>query len=58
MKKILKSRTVWVIAFMFIMGGFQAIEVTMTPQVFLFVQGGLSLLATYFKINPSQDYTK
>lgn len=57
MKKILKSKTVWVIVFMFVMGGFQAIEGVMSPDIYLFINAGLSALAIHFKLNPSQDYT-
>jgi hypothetical protein len=54
--KILKSRTVWTIVIMFILGGVQAIQGSLEPQLFLFIQGALTLLAGYFKVNPSQSY--
>lgn len=52
----LKSRTVWTIIVMFVIGGVQATEPFLSTQAFLFVSGLLSLLATYFKIKPSQAY--
>lgn len=56
--KAVSSRTVWVIALMFTMGGIQATEAFMNPQVFMFLQAGLSFLAVHFKMTPSQDYSK
>lgn len=56
--KTIKSRTVWTIIFMFILGGVQAIEPFMSPELFIFVNAGLSMIATYFKLNPSQKYQR
>ena len=54
--KALKSRTVWTVAIMFLIGGTEAIA-GLVPDSYtspiLFVLG---LLATYFKLRPSQDY--
>jgi len=54
--KALTSRTVWTIAVMFVLGGLQATQSFFTPDQFVALQGALSLLATYFKISPSQNY--
>lgn len=54
--KALKSRTVWTIAVMFALGGVQAIQPVLPTDAFVAIQGALSLLATYFKLSPSQTY--
>lgn len=54
--KALQSRTFWTIAVMFVIGGVQATEFFFPPETFIAIQGGLSILATYFKLNPSQKY--
>lgn len=54
--KALTSRTVWTIAVMFALGGLQATQSFFTTDQFVALQGALSLLATYFKISPSQNY--
>jgi len=56
LSKIFKSRTVWTVLIMFVLGGVQAIEQSFTPELFLFIQGSLTFLAGYFKVNPSQNY--
>jgi len=57
-KKAFGSRTFWTIVVMFIIGGVEGIREVLPPQSLVFVQGGLGLLATYFKINPSQNYNE
>lgn len=52
----LKSRTVWVLVFTFVFNGFDAISGALSPEVVLVVNAFLGMLATYFKIHPSQDY--
>lgn len=54
--KLMKSRTFWTIVFMFVFNGYQAVAGFFTPEVNVVVNGVLSLLATYFKISPSQRY--
>ena len=54
--KLFFSRTVWTILLMFVVGGFEAVKPSLSPQVFTSIQGVLSVLAIYFKLNPSQDY--
>ena len=56
LNKLFFSRTFWTIALMFVIGGVQAIEQTLAPGTFIALQGVLSLVATYFKLNPSQNY--
>jgi hypothetical protein len=56
LKQVLKSRTFWTIVIMFLLGGLQAITDYLPEGLFIFIQGGLTLLATYFKVNPSQKY--
>lgn len=58
MQKILKSRTTWTIAVMFLVGGIEAIAQFIPDSLETAVLGGLSILAIYFKLNPSQEYGK
>jgi len=58
LKTALKSRTVWTIALMFIIGGVQALEGILPSDLMVLLQGLLSLLAMHFKLNPSQEYGK
>jgi len=53
---ILRSRTVWTILAMFVIGGLEAINPFIPQDAYIVLQGGLSLLAVYFRINPSQKY--
>lgn len=50
------SRTVWTIFLMFVIGGIEAVKPSLSPQVFTAIQGVLSVVAIYFKLNPSQNY--
>jgi hypothetical protein len=54
--RILKSRTFWTIVAMFIIGGVNAISQLIPENLQALIMGILALLATYFKINPSQKY--
>lgn len=54
--KIFFSRTIWTIVLMFFIGGVQELKSFFTPEAFIAIQGGLSVLATYFKLFPSQSY--
>jgi len=56
MSKILNSRTFWTILVMFIIGGTNAITGYIPTALQPIIMGALSLLAVYFKINPSQKY--
>jgi hypothetical protein len=55
---ILKSRTFWTVVAMFVIGGTNAVSSfipTGLEPVVMLVLGGL---ATYFHINPSQNYAQ
>ena len=53
---IIKSRTTWTIVLIFILGGFQAVSDLMPTNLFVLINGLLSAIAVYFKLNPSQKY--
>lgn len=50
--KAIQSRTVWTIALMFIIGGVQAVEGILPADAFIALNGALSILAAYFRLNP------
>ncbi len=52
----LKSRTFWTIVVMFVVGGGNAIVPVMPADFQAVVMFALSGLATYFHVNPSQNY--
>ncbi len=54
--KIAKSRTFWTVVAMFIIGGTNGVMGLIPTGSVIYVQGALSLLATYFHVNPSQTY--
>ena len=56
MEKILRSRTVWTVVLMFLIGGFESIGGLIPGGFTTAILGGLGLLATYFKMSPSQSY--
>jgi len=56
MEKIIKSRTTWTIVGMFLVGGVNAITEFIPASFLPIVEGGLGILAIYFKQNPSQEY--
>lgn len=56
MKKLLRSRTFWTLVIMFVISGIEGIRETIDPQLFTFIMAGLTALAGYFKMSPSQDY--
>jgi hypothetical protein len=53
---MLKSRTVWTVVAMFVIGGIGAVHSLIPAGDVVYVQGVLGLLAVYFKLNPSQTY--
>lgn len=53
---LMKSRTVWVIVLMFVVGGTNAVAEFIPDQMESVIMGFLALLAAYFKLNPSQKY--
>lgn len=54
--KALKSRTVWTLVFAFAFNGFQAVSGTFSPEVYMVINAVFTMLATVFKLNPSQEY--
>lgn len=53
---ILASRTFWMIVLMFITGGINAVTQFIPASLQVVVMGLLSVAATYFHVNPSQNY--
>ena len=56
MKKLLASRTFWTIAIMVAMNVTQVIEPYANAEVIVLMNAILGALASYFKVNPSQEY--
>ena len=56
MMKILKSRTNQTIALMFLIGGIEAVASFIPDVIETPLLGVLAVLATYFRMNPSQKY--
>lgn len=54
--KAVKSRTVWVILAMVLVNGVPSIEHLIPASYQPVVNAILGLLATYFKVSPSQSY--
>lgn len=50
------SRTFWTVVAMFVVGGLNAITPVLPPNVQAVVVALLGVLATYFHVNPSQNY--
>ncbi len=53
---VLKSRTFWTLVVIFIINGFNGIHNSLPTSIIMPLDAVLGLLATYFHINPSQDY--
>lgn len=53
---VFKSRTFWTVVAMFIVGGGNALIPVIPAQYDAVLMLILSGLATYFKLNPSQNY--
>jgi hypothetical protein len=53
---LLKSRTVWTVFLMFVVGGVNAITQFLPPEIQSTAMAVLSGLAVYFHTNPSQTY--
>ena len=54
--KALKSKTVWTIIIMFLLGGTEALSGVIPDEVQTQVLFVLGVLATLFKLNPGQKY--
>jgi hypothetical protein len=52
----LKSRTVWTLIFMFVVGGLNGVTNTLPAGIVAPLMGFLSLLGVYFHVNPTQTY--
>lgn len=52
----LQSRTFWTIVVMFLVGGINGVSNLIPSGLETPIMGILALLATYFKVSPSQDY--
>lgn len=48
----LKSRTVWSIVILFLVSGFNGIQAILPAGSLELIQGILTLLAIYFRVNP------
>lgn len=55
---IIKSRTFWTVVVMFLVGGVNAIIEFIPAGAQTAVMAGLTALAAYFHVNPSQHYPK
>ena len=51
-KLALSSRTVWTIIVMFLVSGISGIHDSIPASLLPIVDGGLSILAIYFRVNP------
>ena len=54
--KILKSRTIWTLVLMFVIGGVDAISRFIPSETKEIILGFLGFLIAYFKLSPSQTY--
>ena len=52
----IKSRTVWTVVVMFLIGGVHSVSSLIPQWAVEPALGFLGLLAVYFKLNPSQNY--
>ena len=56
--QLLQSKTFWMIVLMVTVSVVQNLKKFFDPVIFTAITSGLGVLASYFKITPSQDYTK
>jgi hypothetical protein len=54
----LKSRTLWTIVAMFVIGGLNSIIPVLPASVQTVAMAVLGIMATYFHVNPSQNYNQ
>jgi len=57
-KKLLKSRTVWTVAVLFLISGVKGITEFIPAGWLPLIQGVLSLLAMYFRVDAKVDFKK
>lgn len=55
--QVLTSRTFWTIAIMLAFNLITYIHPFVSDSIFGLVNGALTLIATYFHVNPSQNYS-
>ncbi len=56
LQKLLKSRTVWTVFFMFVIGGVGAVDQVIPGSMKPFVQGLLGIAAVYFRVDTKVDF--
>jgi len=56
LKKLYKSRTVWTLVFLLVWNIIPEVKDLLPPGIHNLITVGLTTVATYFKINPSQTY--
>jgi hypothetical protein len=54
----LKSRTFWTLVALFIINGINGIHNQIPPALLTLVDVGMTMLATYFHVNPRQNYSE
>jgi uncharacterized membrane protein len=57
MYSLVKSRTFWTIVLSFVVGGLNQVLPILPPGVATLATFFLGIAATYFHVNPSQNYT-
>jgi len=57
-KQVLTSRTVWSLVALFLFNGISAINSEVPASMTPFVSALLGILTIYFKVFPSQNYSK
>ena len=55
---LLTSRTFWTLVVMFLVNGTKGLTGFISPEVSVALNAVLTVLAMYFKLNPSQSYGK
>ena len=58
MQNIFKSRNVWSIIIMFLVGGFEAITGSIPGPIFGVIMAILGAAGIYFRVNPKQQFDK
>ena len=56
LKKALTSRTVWTLIVAFVIGGIQALQPFLPPDLYFVVNSALLGLAAYFRINTKVQF--
>lgn len=54
--KALTSRTFWTIIILFVIAGFNGVQQFIPASLVTPIEGVLTFLVVYFKVNPSQKY--